>query len=97
MRLFSHTVPGWATIVVVVCFLGGAQLMLMGVMGEYVGRVYDEVKARPLYVTQNGTLAERAGQRVPPTQLLDSGSFDSERIVSQQVTAGTSANANPVE
>ena len=68
MRLFSQTVPGWATIVVVVCFLGGAQLTLMGLMGEYVGRIYDEVKRRPLYVTQNGTMRERAEQRAlrPP-------------------------------
>lgn len=50
MRLMSHTVPGWATIVVVVSFLGGAQLVVLGVVGEYVGRIYEELKGRPLYV-----------------------------------------------
>ena len=48
MRLLSHTVPGWATIVVVMSFLGGIQLMVLGVVGEYVGRIYEEVKRRPL-------------------------------------------------
>ena len=43
-------VPGWTSVVVVVSFLGGIQLTLMGMMGLYVGRIYEEVKARPLYV-----------------------------------------------
>jgi dolichol-phosphate mannosyltransferase len=54
MRLMSHTVPGWATIVVVVSLLGGVQLMVLGVIGEYVARIYDEVKGRPLYVLREG-------------------------------------------
>ncbi|MEO6713338.1 MAG: glycosyltransferase family 2 protein [Mycobacteriales bacterium] len=44
------TVPGWTTVVVVVTFLGGVQLVVLGLMGEYVGRIYDEVKQRPLYL-----------------------------------------------
>jgi len=71
-------VPGWATIVVVVCFLGGAQLMVLGIVGEYVNRIYDEVKNRPLYVTQSGSLHERAGRRVPAPLLVDAGSVDDE-------------------
>jgi len=70
MRLTSQTVPGWATTVVTVSFLGGAQLMVMGIIGEYVSRIYDEVKSRPLFVTQEGTLGERAGRRLPPPQQL---------------------------
>jgi polyisoprenyl-phosphate glycosyltransferase len=46
----AFVVPGWASIFVVVSFLGGIQLMLMGMMGLYIGRIYEEVKARPLYV-----------------------------------------------
>jgi dolichol-phosphate mannosyltransferase len=53
LRLTSYTVPGWTTIVVVVSFLGGAQLTVMGMIGEYVGRIYDEVKGRPLFLTQH--------------------------------------------
>jgi dolichol-phosphate mannosyltransferase len=44
------TVPGWASIVVFVGFLGGAQLTVLGVIGEYLAHVHDEVKRRPLYL-----------------------------------------------
>ena len=43
-------VQGWASTVVIVLFLGGIQLITIGVLGEYLGRVYDEVKGRPQYV-----------------------------------------------
>ncbi len=46
----AFTVPGWTSILVVVSFLGGIQLTLMGMLGLYISRIYDEVKARPLYV-----------------------------------------------
>lgn len=47
-----YTVPGWATIVVVVTFIGGIQLVVLGGIGEYIGRIYEEVKQRPLYVVR---------------------------------------------
>jgi dolichol-phosphate mannosyltransferase len=47
-----YTVPGWATIVVVVTFIGGIQLVVLGALGEYIGRIYEEVKRRPLYVVR---------------------------------------------
>jgi glycosyltransferase involved in cell wall biosynthesis len=46
-------VPGYASLMVVVLFLGGMQLVTLGVMGEYIGRVYEEVKGRPLYFVRN--------------------------------------------
>lgn len=42
--------PGWASTIVAVIFLGGVQLIGIGILGEYLGRVYDEVKGRPIYL-----------------------------------------------
>jgi dolichol-phosphate mannosyltransferase len=55
LALFSHfvikrTVPGWTTIMLLVSFLFSVQLLMTGMLGEYVGRIYEQVKARPLYV-----------------------------------------------
>lgn len=51
--LFSaKAVPGWASLMVIVLFLGGLQLVTLGILGEYVGRIYDQVKGRPIYVIQ---------------------------------------------
>lgn len=50
IKLFTtEAVPGWATIAASVLLLGGLQLVVMGIIGEYVGRVFEEVKQRPLY------------------------------------------------
>lgn len=49
VRPLAYT-PGWASTIVAVLFLGGVQLMSLGILGEYIGRVYDEVKGRPLYL-----------------------------------------------
>jgi dolichol-phosphate mannosyltransferase len=45
-----YEVPGWTSLVVVTTFIGGIQLIVLGVIGEYIGDIHDEVKRRPLYV-----------------------------------------------
>jgi dolichol-phosphate mannosyltransferase len=46
----DETVQGWTSVIVVVLFLGGIQLISLGIIGQYVGRIFEEVKERPLYV-----------------------------------------------
>ena len=48
--LFGVDVPGWPTVVVSIMFFSGVQLLFIGILGEYLARVYDEVKGRPPYI-----------------------------------------------
>ncbi len=50
--LTGRDTPGFATLIVAILFLGGVQMMFLGVIGEYVGRIYKEVKERPLYISR---------------------------------------------
>lgn len=53
VRFFTHdAVAGWTTIMALIAFGSSAQLIVLGILGEYVGRIYEESKRRPLYVTQ---------------------------------------------
>ena len=64
--LWGNNVPGWATIVCSVMFFSGVQLLSIGILGEYVGRIFDEVKQRPVYLIgeQSGSGALH-GDRAP--------------------------------
>ena len=49
------TVAGWASTICIVCFMGGIQLLSLGVLGEYIGKIYMETKARPRYIISRRT------------------------------------------
>ncbi len=56
-KMYCHNiVPGWATIVVALGFIGGIQILCIGIIGEYIGQLFQEVKARPRYIVE-----EKAG------------------------------------
>ena len=68
--LIGTVVPGWASLIFVGFLFGGLQLFFLGVVGSYVARVYDEVKARPRFVIketyQSGSRREHSsGVEVP--------------------------------
>ena len=49
-KLKGHTPPGWAGTIIPIYFLGGVQIMFLGIVGEYIGKIYQEAKARPRFI-----------------------------------------------
>lgn len=79
VRLFTHHwVAGWAISFVGMLFLGGLQMMSLGVLGEYVGRIYSETKQRPLYLARS--VLHRRGH----SELQEARRFDSHNRVAQE-------------
>ena len=71
--IFSNQVPGYPSLLAVVLFLGGVQLLTLGIIGEYVGRIFNETKERPLY------LLSEALQASQPQDYVNSG-YESELL-----------------
>ena len=72
LRLFTHGwVAGWTALIVTVLFLGGAQLISLGIIGEYVGRLYGEAKRRPLYLVREHLAPASAPRRFPRLEASD--------------------------
>jgi len=61
-KWLGRTVEGWATIMVAMLFMGGVQLICLGIMGEYIGRIFTEAKQRPLYVVEEFVNGDQAGR-----------------------------------
>jgi polyisoprenyl-phosphate glycosyltransferase len=67
----AHELPGWTTVVAALLLLSGVQLLILGIMGEYIGRMYSEVKQRPRGILKNAVaLAPR------PVQPAKGGMYD---------------------
>jgi dolichol-phosphate mannosyltransferase len=74
IRLFGQEVePGWASIMVAITFFSGIQLLGLGIVGQYIARIYEESKNRPIYIVKD-TINVESGQP------LTSGSNDNERL-----------------
>lgn len=72
LKVLHRNQPGFTSTIVAVLFLGGVQLISLGILGEYIGRIYDEIKARPLYLiadieraSDERTVANTSGRSVP--------------------------------
>ena len=61
----SRAVPGWTPVIVAVLFIGGVQLISLGILGEYIGRIYEEVRRRPLYLVDEAVGCKASG---PPSR-----------------------------
>jgi dolichol-phosphate mannosyltransferase len=67
-------VPGWTSLIVAVLFLGGLQLTAVGLLGEYVGRIYDQVKGRPIYLVEERANLPEADERTAAVTVPPGGS-----------------------
>ena len=75
-QVMGRTVPGWSSTVCIVCFMGGIQLISLGVLGEYIGKIYMEVKARPRYIISERTWEEDESRGCDDTKAEDNLSSD---------------------
>jgi polyisoprenyl-phosphate glycosyltransferase len=78
LRLFTNNwVTGWTALFIAILFIGGAQLLSLGVIGEYIGRIYGEAKRRPLYLVEEAHGFEHAFERATRGRSRDTSTNDS--------------------
>src|SRR5207248_1733206 len=71
LRILGSYLPGFGSITIAVLLLGGIQLIAIGIIGEYVGRIYDEVKGRPLYLVRSRINIPASDMPEPPLPPAD--------------------------
>lgn len=87
-KIAGVTVEGWATIMVALLFLGGVQLICLGILGEYLGRIFNEVKRRPMYVVEE-MLASGSGPGVEVRSTVpEETAFDRTRALASMGDRG---------
>jgi glycosyltransferase involved in cell wall biosynthesis len=84
LKIFGFPFPlGNPTIVILILFLGGIQLVSIGILGEYIGRIYEEVKSRPRFILQSSHGFDATGDATLENRLRDGISEDEVSLVSK--------------
>jgi polyisoprenyl-phosphate glycosyltransferase len=92
---YSHrTVPGWTSLMVVLCLCNAALMIAVGILGEYVGRIYEEGKGRPLYVVADVWNLTQRENREGNCRLLPDGSVGDEVSLRSVTVVRDSANVD---
>lgn len=94
-RLFTNrTIPGWSSILATVLVLGGVQLIVLWILGEYIGRLYEEAKQRPIYIVRCGAAA-RSRSLAGHVQATEPSAPPSQPAAASPAAQGDPASATP--
>lgn len=100
VRLFAgEAVPGWASTVLPLYFVGGIQILCLGIIGEYLGKVYIEIKARPRFMIEQIAggpgASDDATHGVAPAAVFDDANKGPSRSASRSLPVGMSRDGHP--
>ena len=89
--IYGNPVAGYPSLVVIVLFLGGIQLLFIGILGEYLGRIFNETKRRPLYLVETYAPSTAAAALTQPFNPQEDGAQRSERVATAKQEVNLSA------
>jgi polyisoprenyl-phosphate glycosyltransferase len=93
--LFADTLPGWSSLMAAIGLLSGMQFLMLGIIGAYLGRLYDQSKGRPLFIIRDMVETPEAAGVVLPPAANDGGSAN--RVDGHSLNNPNSGHGNPVE